>query len=503
MTGSQDEKAYDKRWLALGAICIPLIIVSIDGTILNVALPTIATALHTTSAQLVWINAAYIIIFGSTILLGGSLGDKYGRKWTLLLGMIIFGLGSVGAGLSSNPLTLIFMRGFMGVGGGLLMPATLSIITNIFPDSERQKAIGTWAGMSGIGVAVGPLAGGAILTYFHWSWVFFVNVPIVIAGLIAIALLVPHSKASDAPPLDLKGALISFVALLSLFYGIIQGPEIGWSNVSVIFSFILAVILLYLFVWYEKRVKHPILDINFFKIPEFSSGVISIAISFFALFGLIYMLTQFLQFVENYTPFRAGLALFPFALVLLYGSPKIPILVKKFTRKKVVISGFIIMAAGLFIFGFVKTSTTYITVLIALVFVSLGMTMIQVPASDSIMGSIPRDRAGQGSATNAAIRQIGSSFGIAIIGTISQSVYYIQLSASTAIQNLPSDLANSALLGIPRAINIGQELGDSGNALIQAASNAFVNGMDISLIITAFIALIGAYTAYRYLPNKN
>ena len=501
MTGSEEEKLYDKRWWALGAICIPLIIVSIDGTILNVALPTIATALHTTSAQLVWINAAYIIIFGSTILLGGSLGDKYGRKWALLIGMVIFGAGSFGAGLSTNPLTLILMRGIMGIGGGLLMPATLSLITNIFPDNERQKAIGTWAGMSGIGVAVGPLAGGVILTYFHWSWVFYVNIPIVIIGLVAISLLVPHSKASEAPALDLKGALISFIALMSLFYGIIQGPEIGWLNISVIFAFILSAVLVYLFIWYEGRLKHPLLDINFFKIPEFSSGVISIAISFFALFGLIYMLTQYLQFVQDFTPFQAGLALFPFALVLLYGSPKIPLLVNKFSKRKVVIGGFIIMAAGLFLFGIERTSSTYLIVLVGLILVSLGMTMVQVPASDAIMGSIPRDRAGQGSATNAAIRQIGSSFGIAIIGSISQSLYVLKLSGSQILQSLPPDLASSALLGIPRAINIGKELGNSGDALINAASQAFVYGMDVSLILTAFIAVAGALIAHKYLPE--
>jgi len=389
----------------------------------------------------------------------------------------------------------------MGIGGGLLMPATLSLITNIFPDNERQKAIGTWAGMSGIGVAVGPLAGGVILTYFHWSWVFYVNIPIVILGLVAISLLVPHSKASKAPALDLKGALISFIALMSLFYGIIQGPEIGWLNISVIFAFILSAVLVYLFIWYEGRLKHPLLDINFFKIPEFSSGVISIAISFFALFGLIYMLTQYLQFVQDFTPFQAGLALFPFALVLLYGSPKIPLLVNKFSKRKVVIGGFIIMAAGLFLFGIERTSSTYLIVLVGLILVSLGMTMVQVPASDAIMGSIPRDRAGQGSATNAAIRQIGSSFGIAIIGSISQSLYVLKLSGSQILQSLPPDLASSALLGIPRAINIGKELGNSGDALINAASQAFVYGMDISLILTAFIAVTGALIAHKYLPE--
>ncbi|MBU1672433.1 MAG: MFS transporter [Actinobacteria bacterium] len=476
--------------------------VSIDGTILNVALPTISNALHTTSAQLIWINSAYIIILGSTILLGGSLGDKYGRKWFLLLGLLVFVTGSVWAGLSTKAYSLILARGFMGVGGGLIMPATLSLITNIFPDQERAKAIGVWAGMAGIGVAIGPLAGGLLLTWFYWGSVFFVNVPVAAIGVIAVWRLVPNSKSSDSPPLDLVGAAISFVGLLALFFGLIRGPDRGWSDPGVIAAFVLAAVLLVLFVLLELRKSNPLLDVRFFKIPEFASGVISIAIGFFALFGLIYVLTIYIQIVLSYSPMEAGLALLPFALVLLVGSPMVPRLVKWLGGRTVVALGLLVIASGMMVFRFVTTSTTYPLILAGLVLVSAGMAMAQVPSSDAIMGSIPRDRAGEGSATNAAIRQIGSSLGIALIGGISSLGYRVVLSKTSAFQALSGTAAQQAESGLNGALAVSQGMGNSGADLANAAKTAFTRGLDASMILTAVIAFIGAVIAYRFIPRK-
>ena len=490
------------RWWALAAICVPLIIVSIDGTILNVALPTIAKDLQATSSQLVWINSAYIIIFGSTILLAGSLGDKYGRRRFLGLGLLVFVTGSIWAGLSTSAYSLVLARGFMGIGGGMIMPATLSLITNIFPDDERPRAIGIWAGMAGIGIAIGPLAGGLILTYFQWGVVFFVNVPIVAVGVIAVWLLVPKSRASDAPQIDVKGALLSFVGLLALFYGLIQGPSKGWSDPSVIISFALTVVLLTLFVYLELRTPNPLLEIRFFKIPAFTTGVMSIAIGFFALFGLLYILTLYLQSVLAYTPMKAGLAMVPFALVLLVGSPGVPRLVTKLGERAIVAMGLLMTGAGMLVFTQITTSTAYPLVFAGLILVSAGLTLAQVPSSDAIMGSIPKDKAGQGSATNAAIRQIGSSLGIAIIGGISQLGYSNTLAKSSAFQALSASSAQAAEAGITGALNVSRSLGGSGDALVDAARSAFVRGLDVSMIITAAIALIGAILAYRFIPRK-
>ncbi len=498
----KDPQPYPGRWWALAAICVPLIVVSVDGTILNVALPTIARDLKATSSQLVWINAAYIIIFGSTILLGGSLGDKYGRKWFLELGLLIFVSGSIWAGLSTTSYSLIIARGFMGIGGGMIMPATLSLITNIFPDSERPKAIGIWAGMAGIGVAIGPLAGGLILTYFKWGWVFFVNVPIVAVGVVAVWRLVPDSRASDAPPIDVRGACLSFLGLLALFYGLIVGPSRGMSDPSVIISFALAVVLLAFFVWLELRTPYPLLEIRFFKIPAFATGILSIAIGFFALFGLLYVLTLYLQSVLAYSPMSAGLALVPFALILLVGSPLVPRLVARLGARTVVAGGLFLTGAGMLVFTLVSTSTAYPLVFAGLILVSAGLTLAQVPSTNAIMGSIPKDRAGEGSAMNAAIRQIGSSLGIAIVGGVSQLGYCNTLAKSSAFQALSSSSAKTAEAGITGALGVSQGLGTSGDALASAARSAFVRGLDVSMIITAVIALVGAMLAYRFIPRK-
>jgi EmrB/QacA subfamily drug resistance transporter len=499
----KDAQPYPGRWWALAAICVPLIVVSIDGTILNVALPTIAGDLQATSSQLIWINSAYVIIFGSTILLGGSLGDRYGRKLFLELGLLVFVAGSIWAGLSTNSYSLVLARGFMGVGGGMIMPATLSLIANIFPENERQRAIGVWAGMAGIGVAVGPLAGGLILTHFKWGMVFFVNVPVVAVGVVAVWLLVPGSKASAAPPVDAVGASLSFLGLLAFFYGLIVGPGSGWSDPSVIISMALAVVLLALFVRFELRVKNPLMEIRFFRIPAFSTGVISIAIGFFALYGLLYVLTLYLQSVLAYSPMKAGLALVPFALVLFAGSPLVPRLVTRLGGRTVVAAGLFFTCAGMLVFTQVSTSTAYPLVFVGLVLVSTGLTLAQVPSSDAIMGSIPRDKAGEGSAMNAAIRQIGSSLGIAIIGGVSQLGYSNTLAKSQAFQALSASSAKTAESGIAGALSVSQGLGGAGDALAGAARSAFVKGLDVSMVITAAIALVGAVLACRYIPRKS
>jgi EmrB/QacA subfamily drug resistance transporter len=498
----EESGPYPRRWWALAAICVPLVIVSIDGTILNVALPTISRALDTSSSQLIWINSSYVIIFGSTILLGGFLGDKYGRRLLLLVGLLLFGAGSAWAGLSPSAFSLILARGFMGIGGGMIMPATLSLITNIFPDEERPKAIGVWAGMSGIGVAVGPLAGGLILTYLEWGYVFFVNLPIVVFGVVTILLLVPPSRAPQTPPLDVKGAALSFLGMLAFFYGLIQGPGLGWSDASVLASFAVAAAFLGLFVRLELHTKNPLLEIRFFKRPEFSSGVVSIAIGFFALFGLLYVLTIYLQSVLLYSPMKAGLALVPFAIVLLIGSPMVPFLVEKTGGRAVVSMGLVAVGAGMLVFAFVSPGTSYLVVFAGLLLVSLGLTMEMVPSSDAIMGSIPRDKAGEGSATNAAIRQVGSSLGIAVIGGIAQVRYCSILTGDPAFQALSASQAGAAKSSLAGALSVSQSAGASGDALAEAARYAFSRGLDVSMVAAATIALIGALIAFRYIPGR-
>ncbi|MCI0632400.1 MAG: MFS transporter [Actinobacteria bacterium] len=492
---AQDDQERRRRSRALAAICVPLIMVSIDGTVLNVALPSIADALETTSSQLVWINSGYIIMFGSTILLSGGLGDKYGRKRFLIAGMAIFIIASVLAGLASTPNQLIVARLIQGVGGGIVAPCTLSLITNIFVEpAARAKAIGVWAGMSGVGVALGPILGGLLLTWFFWGSVFFINLPIVALGLVLIGLWVPDSKNPNAPPIDWVGAVLSIAGLFSFFYFLIEGSEQGFTSPPLLIALLVAVVLLGSFAVYELRTSDPMLDVALFKKPPFSSGVISIAVAFFALMGLVYELTLYLQEVKGFSPLKAGFALVPFAVVLMVGAPRAPRLVLQKGARRIVVLGLILTAIGMGVFVFVRVESTYLIVLAGLVLVAGGGSLVQPPSSNAIMGAVPREKAGMGSATNAAMRQIAASLGIAIIGGVAQVVYADRLDSSGALAGLSSSAIKTAKESITGAVGQGVP------ALTTAANEAFVDGMRVSMIIATAVALVGAFIASRFIP---
>ncbi len=495
-------QASPERWKALTAICIPIIMTSIDATILNVALPTIAKSLSATSAQLVWINSAYIIMFGSTILLSGSLADKYGRKGFLLLGMTIFILGSIWAGFSTSPYELVAARLAQGIGGGLLVPATLSLITNIFLDpGERARAIGVWAGMSGIGVAVGPIVGGLLLTFAYWGSVFFINVPVVIIGLYAVSRYVPTSKTPQAPPVDVWGALLSLVGLFAIFFYLIEAPERGWGNPLMLGALVLGAALLAGFVVRELRARYPMLDVRLFKKPAFTSGNVAVAIAFFALFGLLYELTLYLQAVRGFPPLKAGFALMPFAIMLLLGSPAVPRYVAEFGLRLVVVLGLLLVGIGMLSFILISVSSPYVIVLIGLTLVGLGVAITLSPTTNAVMGATPKEQAGMGSASNNAFRQIGSSLGIAVIGGLGQSIYLSQLGAATALQGLTSAQVSTASGSITGAQAVAQQLGGSQGAAVASAANAaFLSGLHVAMIVAAVIAALGAWYAARAVP---
>jgi EmrB/QacA subfamily drug resistance transporter len=487
---------FRKDWWALAALCIPLIMVSIDGTILNVALPSIAKDLHTTNTQLVWINSGYIIMFGATILFSGNLADKFGRKGCLLIGMVIFIAGSIWAGLSASAVSLIGARLFQGIGGGLVAPSTLALITNIFHPPARVRAIAVWAGISGVGVALGPILGGLLLSAFFWGSVFFVNIPVVALGLIMVFLLVPNSKDENSPAIDYLGVVLSTLGLFAFFYFLIQAPTLHITNYKVRIALGLATVLLGGFVFWELHNKHPLLDVRLFTKKAFSVGVLSIAIVFFALFGMLFQLTLYLQAVQGYSPLSAGLALVPFAIVLLFAAPVAPRLAEKMGIRWLVAAGMIVLTAGLLTFLFVSTTTGYFIVFIALVLIGLGGALVQPPSSNAVMSSVPQTETGMGAAANAAIRQVGGSMGIALVGGISVLVYGNQLVKSGALQGLSSSAAATAKSSINGALAVG------GSTLVKAADQAFVKGMHAGLLMTAIIGGAGIVLALLALPKQ-
>jgi len=493
---------------ALIAIGIPLIMVGIDGTILNVALPTIARDLETTSSQLVWINSAYIIVFGSTILLSASIGDKLGRRRVLQIGMAVFILGSVLSGISDaldSATFLIFARALQGLGAGAIPPSTLSLIRSTFTDEkERARAIGIWAGLSGIGLAVGPVLGGLILNSTEaWGWIFYINVPIVILGAAMIHRNAVESSDPAAPPIDVPGALLSLSGLFALFYGLIEGPVRGWGSAPALVSFGLAAVLLVCFVLYELRRHSPQLDPRLFKSAAFSSGVLAIAVAFLALMGLVYELTLYLQTVRDFSPLKAGISLVPFALALFVIAPLAPKVAERRGDRITVMLGMAVLGAGLLTFLATGTDSSYLVVFVGLVLAGAGVSLIQPPASAAMMSSVSAAKAGMASGTNAAIRQIGASFGIAAMGGIGQSIFSSRLTDSTTYRQLPGAAQETAESSISGAVAVGEEVGGApGAELIEVASEGFVAGMHWAVILAAAFAALGFVIAARLIPRR-
>ena len=312
------------------------------------AIPTVQRDLSATASALQWIVDSYVLVFAGLLMTMGALGDRFGRARALVTGLVIFGVGSAYAAFTSSATELIWARAVMGVGGALIMPATLSIITDVFPREERGRAIGVWAAVAGLGIGIGPVVGGLLLENFWWGSVFLVNVPIVLIALIAGYFLVPASRDPEATPLDLPGAATSMVTVSALVFGIIEGPARGWTSGLVLSAFVVAAAAGVAFWAIERRTEHPMLDLDYFKNPRFSGGAAAISIAFFALFGVIFLLTQFLQFVQGYTALEAGLRTAPVAIGMVIGSATSPRLAERFGTARVVAFGLGVLAAVLF-----------------------------------------------------------------------------------------------------------------------------------------------------------
>src|SRR5690348_5355333 len=287
LTGEEfvDDSVYARRWWVLAILCLSLLIVGIDGTIVNVALPSFVRELGASSSQLRWIVDAYTLVFASFLLLAGNTGDRHGRKPALVAGLLIFGGGSLASALAGSAGVLIATRAVQGFGAAFIMPSTLSILTNVFPPEERGRAIGIWAGISGVGVAIGPITGGYLLQHFWWGSIFIVNVPVIVLALVATFTLVPDSRDPSAPPLDLVGVVLSVAMLVSLLYGIIEGPNRGWTDPVILGAFAVGVLLLVAFIFWEVQTAYPMLDVSFFKNPRFSAASAAVTLVFFSMFG--------------------------------------------------------------------------------------------------------------------------------------------------------------------------------------------------------------------------
>jgi EmrB/QacA subfamily drug resistance transporter len=514
-----DPDVYRRRWVILAVLCLSLLVVGIDGTIVVVALPSFVRELGASQSELQWITDAYTIVFASLLLTAGSLGDKFGRKGALVVGLLIFGLGSLASGLVDSPGALIFTRGVQGLGAAFIMPSTLSILTNVFPAAERGRAIGIWAGVSGLGVAIGPLAGGWLLEHYWWGSIFLVNLPVIAVGVALVLTLVPTSKAASAPRIDIPATVLSITGLTALLYGVIEAPNNGWTDTVTIASFAIAAVLILVFILWERHTDHPMLDVRFFKNPRFSAASIAITLVFFAMFGSLFFLTQYLQFVLGYSALKAGAALIPVALSLMVAAPLSANLVQHLGTKFVVTAGLLIVASGFIVLSRATTDSGYGLIALVLTIIGIGMGTAMAPATDSIMGSLPVDKAGVGSAVNDTTREIGGALGIAVLGSITASAYKTRIDESAlvkqigqvggaqgqaAVHAVRDSIGGAAqvtqeLAGLEQA---GQVPAGISRALTEVSNAAFVHAMDRTVIIGAVIAVIGALVALFFLPSR-
>jgi len=502
------DQVHQRRWWILAVLCLSLLIIVVDNSILNVALPTLARpenqgGLDATTSQLQWMVDAYTLVFAGLLLTAGSLGDRFGRRGALQVGLSVFGLGSLLSAMASSPSQLIASRALMGVGGAFIMPGTLSLITNVFEGKERGRAIAIWAGVAGLAVAIGPVTGGFLLEHFYWGSIFLVNLPIVALALGAGVLIMPTSKDPTAPRLDLIGAGLSIAGLVSLVYAFIEAPTKGWSDSTILGALGLAAVLLATFFVWERNSSHPMLDLNFFKNPRFTSASASISILFFAMFGVIFLLTQYFQFVLGYSPLQAGIRLLPLAVTMMVVAPLSARVVERIGTKVVVSTGLLLSGLGVLSFTQFEVTTGYGNIFWRLMLMAVGMGLTMAPATESIMGSLPLAKAGVGSAVNDTTRQVGGALGVAIIGSVLASTYGSKVGDAVAGQQLPAGAANDAKNSLGFALQTASQIGGpAGNALASTARTAFVDGMHQGYLLGAAVLILGAIAALIWLPAQ-
>jgi EmrB/QacA subfamily drug resistance transporter len=500
----------EHRRVILAVLCVSLLIVSLDSTILNVALPTIVRAMHATSSQLQWIVDAYVIVFAGLLLALGSLGDRVGRKWVFMAGLALFAAGSAVSAFSVTPDRLIAARAFMGIGGAAIMPSTLSILASVFTGPrERLQAIGVWSGTTGLGVAVGPVAGGWLLAHYWWGSVFLVNVPIALLGLLAAAWCVPNSRNPASKRPDPIGVVLSIAGMALLLWGIIEAPNRTWTSPVIIGAIVVAGVVLAVFVWWERRSTHPMLEMSFFGSRRFSAAIGAMGLVIFALMGALFLLTQYLQFSLGYSALQTGLRIAPIAAVLLVAAPLSTLAVRHVGSKPVVFAGLALIAVGLALLARITVHGTYLEALPALFLMGTGVGLALAPCTESVMGSLPAAELGVGSATNSTFLQLGGALGVGVLGSLLNTRYsdrmgpalapYLSAIPHSMVQTVQGLITGSVGGALAVAAQVG---GTKGAELARVARESFVSGMDLALLVATVVVAVAAFVVLFVLPTR-
>jgi len=495
-----------RRWVILGVVVVGLLAIVIDNTVLNVALKTIASpadrgGIGASQSALEWAINSYTLVFAGLLFTFGIVGDRIGRKRVLIAGLILFGLGSLFSSYSHSANELIAARAVMGLGGAAVMPQTLSIISNVFEPRERARAIGIWTSAVGVGVAIGPVLGGLLLTHFWWGSVFLINVPVTIVGAVASIILIPESRNPAHNRIDYVGVFGSILGLILLVYGIVQGGDgESWGSLGVLGPVLGGLVVLGLFAWYESRIEHPSLDVRLFKNRALSASVGGIALLFFGMGGVYFFSSFYLQNARGYSPLMTGLLVVPFAVAQFVMAPRSASLVNRLGARWVMLVGMLLNAlsiGGWALLG-VHSPIWIVAVLFAVQGAGLG---IAVPvATATTMEALPRERAGAGSALTNTARQVAVALSVAVLGSILASAYHHSLSPT--LNALPSGLRGTAGSSITATQAVAAQLGHAGQFLLVPANDAFVDAMRVTTAVAAILAVVGGFAVLRWMPGR-
>ncbi|MFD4771215.1 DHA2 family efflux MFS transporter permease subunit [Streptomyces niveus] len=499
------EAVHKRRWAILGVLMFSLLIVVLDNSILNVAVKTISSpepvGIGATQSELEWAINSYTLVFAGLLFTSGLLGDRVGRKKVLLFGTAVFGFGSALAAMSGSPGELVAYRALMGFGAAFVMPATLAVLMNVFERDEQPKAIGIWAGSVGLGIAIGPITGGVLLEHFWWGSIFLINVPVVIVALVAMWFLVPDSRDPRPGRVDPAGVLLSIVGLVLLVYGIIRAGELAdFTDATVLASTLGGAAVLAVFVVHQKRSDHPSIDMSSFKKPAFSAAVAAIALVFFALMGVTFFSAFYLQSVRGYSALDSGLLILPLAVAQMVFAPRARLVVERFGARAVCTGGMLLVAAGLAAFALFD-ATTPVWVLCVVFFVQgAGMAHIMPPVTVTVMQSLPREKAGSGSAVNNTFRQVGGALGVAVLGSLLSSTYRGEIEGHLGA--VPAAARDTAAESIEATMAVAEKLGPAGAPLMSSASDAFLTAMHVTALGSAGVALIGTAVVALFMPGR-
>jgi EmrB/QacA subfamily drug resistance transporter len=497
----------DQRWRVLAVLCVAVFTINVDGTIVNVALPTLVRTLGASTSGLQWVIDAYQLAFCALVLAAGSLSDRFGRKGALITGLAIFGIASAAGSFGTSTGQLIAARAVMGIGAAIVFPNTLSILSNAFTHRvERAKAIGIWGATTGMAVAFGPIVGGWLLEHFWWGSIFLAMVPAAVVAIVLVARLVPTSRDPAAPRLDRRGLTLSTAMIGLLVYTIIEAPVRGWSAPGTLAGFGAAAVTLVAFVAWERRVAEPMLDVSLFANLRFSAASGAVTVAFFTLFGFIFLITMYFQFIHGYSPLSTGVRLLPVAFSLGAASTIGPRLAVRFGNKAVIGAGLTMMAIGFTWISRSSATTPYIEIVGQMLVTAGGLGFATAPATEAIMGVVPKEKAGIGSAVNDATRELGGTLGVAVIGSVFASLYVHGLERSHAAAAVPAEVLARSKESVGAALIGARQLAQSNpraaGLLTHAAQHAFFDGFKVGCLVAAAVAVVGATFVALVLPAR-